>query len=537
MRTDKTEKLVPTTTQRPLPKAPPRAQLFPDDESLLPAGSVVDGRYATKDLVDGADYVVIGSGAAGATAAVTLAEAGYSVIIVEEGEWVRTREFTADVYPAMKRMYRDMGAQLTVGPATYAVFQGRCVGGGTAINSAIALRAPDSVIDRWSKVFGLGNAVTPALLETHFDALERSLNVVPVPERIAGNHNVLLGRAAAKLGIPGHPIRRYDGGCVGSASCITGCPNGKKLGMSITYVPQTLKHGARLYTSFKALRLQTEWGRAVGVEAQAPTGAIAVLRAARGVVVAASVVQTPGILRRSGVKLHALGRHFQAHPGTSFAARFDKTIAMDFGATQGFNSTHFVESDRFKIESLSLPPELLTVNLPGIGPELTEKLHDYKHLLNWALVLRAETEGRVVPFFGKDLVMFAPTQADLRRVRNGLKKMAELMFAVGAQEIWPNIRGMQSLKSPDDLRRFDDAPLAANYYSLMLSHLFGTARMGPDPKDAVVGLDFQVHGLRGAYVVDSSVFPTNLGVNPQHSIMAVARLGATRIVERPLPRV
>jgi choline dehydrogenase-like flavoprotein len=29
--------------------------------------------------------------------------------------------------------------------------------------------------------------------------------------------------------------------------------------------------------------------------------------------------------------------------------------------------------------------------------------------------------------------------------------------------------------------------------------------------------------------VDSSIFPTNLGVNPQHSIMALARLAASRV--------
>ena len=35
---------------------------------------------------------------------------------------------------------------------------------------------------------------------------------------------------------------------------------------------------------------------------------------------------------------------------------------------------------------------------------------------------------------------------------------------------------------------------------------------------------------RGLYVVDSSVFPTNLGVNPQHTIMALATLLAERLV-------
>jgi choline dehydrogenase-like flavoprotein len=40
------------------------------------------------------------------------------------------------------------------------------------------------------------------------------------------------------------------------------------------------------------------------------------------------------------------------------------------------------------------------------------------------------------------------------------------------------------------------------------------------------------HDLPGLYVTDSSVFPTNLGVNPQHSICAVSWLAAERIAER-----
>ena len=33
----------------------------------------------------------------------------------------------------------------------------------------------------------------------------------------------------------------------------------------------------------------------------------------------------------------------------------------------------------------------------------------------------------------------------------------------------------------------------------------------------------RVHGVEGLIVADASVIPTNLGVNPQHTIMALAR--------------
>jgi choline dehydrogenase-like flavoprotein len=53
--------------------------------------------------------------------------------------------------------------------------------------------------------------------------------------------------------------------------------------------------------------------------------------------------------------------------------------------------------------------------------------------------------------------------------------------------------------------------------------------MGTDPRASVVGLDFQTHEARGLYVLDSSVFPSNLGVNPQLTVMAMARLAASRL--------
>src|SRR4051794_14282422 len=104
----------------------PHKHLYPDDIEALPMGSVIDGSTVSRDLEDAADYVVIGSGAAGATAALHLAQAGFSVIIIEEGPWVRTREFGADVYPALKHMFREMGTNMALGRAMFPIMQGRC---------------------------------------------------------------------------------------------------------------------------------------------------------------------------------------------------------------------------------------------------------------------------------------------------------------------------------------------------------------------------------------------------------------------------
>jgi len=48
----------------------------------------------------------------------------------------------------------------------------------------------------------------------------------------------------------------------------------------------------------------------------------------------------------------------------------------------------------------------------------------------------------------------------------------------------------------------------------------------------VVGRELEVHELPGLYVFDSSVFPSNIGVSPQHTICAVSWLAAERLAAR-----
>ena len=102
------------------------------------------------------DFVVVGSGAAGSVAAHTLAKAGWSVAIVEEGPWVKTRDFNDDVLGTFRKMLRDAGTQVLKGRAYMPMLQGRCVGGSTLVNSAIAWRMPEDVIRRVARDFGLG---------------------------------------------------------------------------------------------------------------------------------------------------------------------------------------------------------------------------------------------------------------------------------------------------------------------------------------------------------------------------------------------
>jgi choline dehydrogenase-like flavoprotein len=375
-------------------------------------------------------------------------------------------------------------------------------------------------------------------LEPHFAALESDLGVREVDPSVLGENNRLFVEQAEKRGIAAAPMRRYDRGCKGSGLCLTGCPSAAKQGMSVTYVPWALRKGARIFTSCRVEHVELRDDRAVCVVARTASGQIVTLGARHAVLVAASTVQSPNVLRRSGVRAKALGKHFQAHPGVALGGLFDRPINMSFGATQGAESIHFRTSDRFKLETISLPPDLAAARIPGVGRELSERLSRLGNVAIWAAQIRAEAEGTVSEGWGGlDRVRYTMTENDMRAARKALTVLATLMFEGGAREVWPGVFGVPSvLRSIDDVALLANAPLDPRSYAFIATHLFGAARMGPDPKTSVVDLDFRVHGTEGLYVVDSSVFPTNLGVNPQHTIMALSRLAASGIAERAFGR-
>jgi choline dehydrogenase-like flavoprotein len=85
--------------------------------------------------------------------------------------------------------------------------------------------------------------------------------------------------------------------------------------------------------------------------------------------------------------------------------------------------------------------------------------------------------------------------------------------------------------STKDLDRIDSLRWESGAVGLFTAHLMGGCAMGDDPSTSVVrSTDLRHHSLGNLHVIDGSVFPTSLGVNPQESIYGLARLMATRLV-------
>jgi hypothetical protein len=255
------------------------------------------------------------------------------------------------------------------------------------------------------------------------------------------------------------------------------------------------------------------------------------VRAKRGVLIAASVTRSPLLLRASGVRLPALGKGFRAHPGAPVFGCYDDPVDMSTGATQGWASSAFRSEPGFKLETLSLPLDMLAGRMPGAGPLLMERLTEFRHIAMWIQACRAETAGEVKRALdGKPAVHYTLNRADMLRFREGMYVVAKTHVAAGARAILPAIYGMPYKLKPNEIDLLKDAPLDPRAYVSVLSHLFGGCTMGSDPRTSVCDRDGRVHGHQGLYIADASAIPSNLGVNPQHTIMALARMWAQRML-------
>jgi len=484
----------------------------------------VDGRSVYQPLEAEADVVIVGSGPAGASVAREAARAGASVVVLEEGHEARREEFVEGGLQSMARLYRDMGTSVAFGAAPIPFLQGRAVGGTSVVNGAICWRLPRDVYDGWASALpGLESELPYEALAAAEEQIEQRLNVRPTDPAVAGRKNELLARGAEALGLEHRPIRRNVERCSGSGRCLQGCPNGAKLSVDRTFLSDAVEKGARIFAGVTARGVKVERGRAVAVEARAAGGGRVGVRARRAVVLAASAIQTPLLLRASGLHRGEPGDGLMAHPGVSVTGRFDAPVYNTRGATQGHEVTG-LRREGIKIEALGFDASILQSRLPGAGRAYARALEQLDHHAVWGAALKAEARGRVRAVGGRAFVRYGLTAEDVRKAARGVRVLAELFFAAGAREVYPLVAGAP--KVLHEAGELEGAlPLDARAYPMSMTHLFATAPLG-----RVVGLDFQHPDARGLYVADSSAFPSCTGVNPQIAIMAVAQLCAARVL-------
>jgi choline dehydrogenase-like flavoprotein len=491
------------------------------------------------------DVAIVGSGAGGAAAAATLAAAGLDVLVLESGPYVDHTSYPTDPLIGLPLLYRDGGMTIATGKPAIPIPVGRTVGGTTVINSGTCFRAPDEVLTDWSESAGVPWATELGPL---YSAAEETLAVTPLDPETMGRNGQLCMEGAHAIGASGGPISRNAGRCVQCSSCPLGCQIDAKRAAHVSYLPRAVAAGARVRAGVQVQRVRTENGRVTGLACRAGFPATAAQEASRNgrptvgrdwevrakaVISAGGAFGTPELLMRSGIRHPALGRHLHIHPAAWIGARYEEEVRGWEGVMQSYYVDQW-QPQGILLEATFTPLSFGAQWLPGVGQAFSDRVAHFGNIASIGVHLHDHSEGRVgLTSNGSLRLSYRLLEEEARAIQFGIARAAEIHFAAGATEVYPNV-GPVSVISRNRLAEFESMALKPSDLRLEAFHPMSSARMGSDEGTTVCDPSGAVRGTNGLYIADASLLPTSVGVNPMMTIIAFATHVAQDVAEATL---
>lgn len=517
------------------------------------------------------DAIVVGSGFGGGIAACRLAEAGRTVCVLERGRrWARA-DFPERPDQIDKFVWhpKNPGGLFDVRlMRDVVVITAAGVGGGSLVYANVQLRAPDDVFDdpHWP------DAITGAELAGWYDRTEDALDPKATPATPAlrkvdafaavGRH---AGKSAEKLPLAvnfGEPRDHPFSGvpqdhCQNLARCDIGCPVHAKNTIDITYLARAESLGAEVFPLHSAERIEPPereggmWRVGFRDSAGNRSGAVE----APTLVLAAGALGSPRLLfanrRRLPRLSQALGTRFSGNGdalGVAFDARADdvRDARNDHGPVMT-SALNYTPDRRLIVAEGGLPPGfhgLLDVAraenvIRGPGRWLVW-LRNLLAQLGWTdqalrpRELRSLRDGPRPETPNRDALIFlmiGRDAADGRMRLTPLLRRFDIRWRMdGSRELFEQLeRTAHELADAVDATPFyalEAGPLG----KFMTVHPLGGCPMGDDPAGSVVDDAGRVRGYPGLTVLDGSIVPTALGVNPSKTIAALAERGMDRML-------
>jgi choline dehydrogenase-like flavoprotein len=505
-----------------------------------PPPKTISPLAVTSDVELSCDVVVVGSGAGGGTAAAVLAAAGLDVVVVEAGGYFSEEDFDGAELPGYARLYLNGGGVATE-DQSIGLLAGSCLGGGTVVNYTWCFRPPDFVRQDWVDRFGLSDWAG-ADFDASLDAVWERIGVSSessIPS--ARDHAMRAG--AEKLGWHSEVMQRNCKGCKEEVCrlCHYGCQIGAKQSTLKTWLQDAHDNGARIVVGAPVDRVIVENGSARGVEAVTLDGHRVVVRS-RAVAMAAGAIHTPAVMLRSGMG-GQVGKNFMLHPVLITWGVFDEELPAwegTLGATYSDEYLDMGEGYGIKYEHAATPPSILAIFAPWRGAsESAELMQSLRYTAGYGALQRARDGGEIVlNDEGLPVARWALSDFDRDVMRRGLAGAAELLEAGGARKVFSSHAGWVSYEpgNGDSRSSLLDAADRAGWDSGQVTlgsfHLMGSARMGSSPSDSACNSDGESWDVKDLFVVDGSVLPTGLGVNPMVTIEGAAHKIARGMASR-----
>ncbi len=495
------------------------------------------------------DVAVVGSGFGGGVAALRHAQAGRSVAVLEQG-----RRLSREDLERGGRSARDLLWMPEIGLRGYfrqtalrhvVVVHGIGVGGGSIVYAAVLLRPTE---EAWRHAGWTATGLDWEFeLDTHYDTAASMLGVETNP--FVSAQDRWLATAASSLGAGATYAPTPQGisfaDCVRCGSCITGCSHGAKNSVDRTYLARAEELGASVTPRSKVSRLTRLDGGGWRLDVVDPlrrnvsTGSLT----AREVVLSAGVLGTTELLLASRDRWRsvpwlspALGRHVRTNseafaailqPDGSVDVTDGSTISSDFHPD---SSTH-VTNNRFPASygfmRWYLAP-LVDADTRGarLRGTITAMLRDPR---------AATANARAKDWHHRVTVLTVMQHDDneiaLELSRGALGWALRSRLAPGADPI-PTYLPQASAAA----RAVAEASGGTPYSTLLdpvlgvgaTAHILGGAVIAPSPEEGVVDAHHRVYATpdgdvhEDLRVLDGSVVPANVGVNPSLTITALA---------------
>lgn len=549
-------------------------------ESLERAVAIGMATLYTRDMsAHQYDYLIIGSGFGGSVSALRLAEKGYSVAVLESG-----RRYSADDFPRTNwNVFRHLWApslrcfgilKITM-LSDVLILSGAGVGGGSLGYANTLLTPPEAFFKdpQWA-----GMADWQALLAPHYETARRMLGVTRNERETPADR--VLRDAATALGY-GDTFRMQDvgvffgepevtvpdpffngagperTGCHHCGGCMVGCRHNAKNTVDKNYLYLAEAKGAKVFPETRAHLVREEAGGGYLVETRRTS---AWFRRkgpdyrARQVVFSGGVLGTLDLLfrcREQGT-LHklspALGARVRTNSET-LTGSTARTSAVDYSEGVAITSSVYPD-DVTHVEPVRYPPGSgLLSFLATLQTEVTPRA--WQRPFRWlGQVLRHPLDFlRVLHPFGwarKSIILLVMQSLD-NSIRVFRKRRWWFPFkrtlVSEREDVHEKVPATIAVAQPltrELGRQMNGIPQnAVNEVFLntgITAHILGGCPIGPSAELGVIDGQNRVYGYDGLMVVDGSMIPANLGVNPSLTITALAEQAMSHIPARAVDR-
>jgi choline dehydrogenase-like flavoprotein len=465
------------------------------------------------------EIAIVGAGPGGSITACLLAEAGCDVLLIEEGPYLPLESCLPFSLEEMVQKYRNGGLTAAMGSPKVQYAEGKCVGGGSEVNSGLYYRTPADILEKWRREFEV-EALEEADLLPHFEACEKDINVCYLPGKPPAA-SLKLHEGAIRLGWKSREVPRWFRYEEPVEQTVV--PQGIRQSMTKTFIPRALKAGCKILPNTK-VQLVRQQGKTWILKAdcspsQSPSRPLQVK--ADTVFIAGGAVHTPALLRRSGIT-HNIGNSLQMHPTIKVIAQFPEQVNS---ANMGV-PVHQVQEFKPRLSlgcSISSFP-YLALGMNDHSDYIHEVDRSWQKMAIYYTAIAGSGCGTVrsLPGCRDPLVRYRLTDDDMKDLSEGLRKLSLLLFEAGAVALYPSLTNGPRFTRPIDLNQLPNS-LPRSRTNLMTIHLFSSCPMGENQAICAVDSFGKVHGFKNLYVADASLLCTAPGVNPQGSIMAIAR--------------